>query len=146
MAYVIKYCEDNSIEISQTKIQKLLYCCYGIVLAEKNERLTDEYPQAWMYGPVFPRTYRDVKDRKLTPEMADEFARICPTDILVLMNQTLNVFGVDNAQKLSTWSHEKGSPWSKARPLTTLNDSDVAEYFTAYVQKVKNGNQYESII
>ena len=73
MAYILMYCQDNNIVANRTKAQKLLYCCYGAILAEFNERLTDEHPKAWMYGPVFPRTFNDINKKRLTVAMAEEF-------------------------------------------------------------------------
>ena len=140
MAYIVLYCYQHGIDINQTKIQKLLYCCYGVVLAVLGERLTDERPQAWMYGPVFPRTYKDVKKNKLTREMAREFESECPGEVLSLIHRTLDYFGAKSAKDLSNWSHEKGSPWSKTGPLMALCDSDVAEYFqSSVVSAVVNG-------
>lgn len=43
-----------------TKIHKLLYISYGIFLARENKRLTNEHPQAWPFGPVFPRVHNKV--------------------------------------------------------------------------------------
>ena len=75
MAFVIRFCQsaDAPIHVDKAKSQKLLYCCYGAVLAETNERLTDEHPKAWPYGPVFPRTFTDINKGRLTVGMARAF-------------------------------------------------------------------------
>ena len=133
MAYILMYCQDNNIVANRTKAQKLLYCCYGAILAEFNERLTDEHPKAWMYGPVFPRTFNDINKKRLTVAMAEEFRKDCPSDWLVLINKTLNTFGGYTASALSNWSHVEGSPWSKADSLASLDDREVAIYFSDYL-------------
>lgn len=56
MAYIVDMCRKQHIEVNVTKLQKLLYCCYGVALAQLGIRLTKESPQAWQYGPVFPKT------------------------------------------------------------------------------------------
>ena len=61
MAYIIKRCKQKGIYVNITKLQKLLYCCYGVVLAKFGVRLTDERPEAWQYGPVFPETLRSIQ-------------------------------------------------------------------------------------
>lgn len=66
MAYIHDYCAKNNIYVNVTKLQKLLYCCYGVVLAALDERLTSEHPQAWEHGPVFPRTFNAIKKQKLS--------------------------------------------------------------------------------
>lgn len=54
--YIIAFANENKFFINMTKLQKLLYIAYGVYLSVKNERLTNEHPQAWPYGPVFPTT------------------------------------------------------------------------------------------
>ena len=53
-AYIAQECKRREIEYNNTKIQKLLYCSYGVMLAWKDERICEEYPRLWPYGPVFP--------------------------------------------------------------------------------------------
>lgn len=54
--YIIALANKNRIAINMTKVQKLLYIVYGAFLRIYNERLLNEHPQAWPYGPVFPTT------------------------------------------------------------------------------------------
>ena len=61
MAYIIKRCHEKEITLNITKLQKLMYCCYGTVLGKFGLRLIDEYPAAWQYGPVFPEALRSVQ-------------------------------------------------------------------------------------
>lgn len=101
-------CKDHGYNYNNTKIQKLLYCCYGCVLAKYNERLCEEYPKAWQYGPVFPRVFKFIhKGKDLLsveqPEMSNE--------LKVFLDEVVNVFGRYNAVPLSDWTHKKGSPW-----------------------------------
>lgn len=139
MAYVLDYCNNASplIQTNSTKAQKLLYCCYGAVLAATNERLTDEHPKAWPYGPVFPRTFIDISKHRLTVGMARGFEASCPTDILDLINKTIRAFGKYTATQLSNWSHMKDSPWSKADPLASLDDREIAIFFKPYLAFIK---------
>lgn len=137
MAYIYEYCDAHSIPINRTKAQKLLYCCYGVVLAVHHERLTDETPKAWMYGPVFPRTYSDIKKKRLTSEMSREFVELCPCAIRELVDRTIDTFGVYSARALSEWSHKSGSPWSKTVPLMSLNDADIQSYFATFIPVVQ---------
>lgn len=143
MAYVLYFCKNHQptpIPVNDTKAQKLLYCIYGAVLAESNERLTDEHPRAWPFGPVFPRTFNDIKKHRLTVEMAQEFQRECPSATLQLIHQTLIVFGKYTATSLSTWSHRIGSPWSKADALAALDDREIALYFGQFLPIIRAEN------
>lgn len=54
--YIVAECNMRHLGINMTKMQKLLYIVYGSYLAVYNKRLTNEHPQAWPFGPVFPTT------------------------------------------------------------------------------------------
>lgn len=36
MAYIVDMCRKQHIEVNVTKLQKLLYCCYGVALDRKS--------------------------------------------------------------------------------------------------------------
>ena len=44
--------------MTSSRAQIILYCIYGSHLAHTGCRLDIEHPQAWKYGPVFPRAYK----------------------------------------------------------------------------------------
>lgn len=60
-AYVIGRRDQKGIPLNTTKLQKLLYCCYGTVLAKWNLPLLDGRPQAWAHGLIFPASLRTVQ-------------------------------------------------------------------------------------
>lgn len=41
-SFIATVCNEQGFHYNNTKIQKLLYCCYGGVLAVYNQRLCDE--------------------------------------------------------------------------------------------------------
>lgn len=114
MAYILGVCREKGIDCNLTKAQKLLYCCYGIILAAFGDRLTEEAPQAWQYGPVFPRTFRGLKDGEIIPGKDGGFSAKCDSRWLPLIDQTIGSMGKFSASRLSAWSHLPGSPWAKA--------------------------------
>lgn len=59
-AYIAQECDRRGYTYNNTKIQKLLYVAYGVMLAWQNERICDEYPRAWPYGPVFPKVFKFI--------------------------------------------------------------------------------------
>lgn len=129
MAYILKKAKDSSHPLNKTQAQKILYCCYGAVMGKFNERLTDEHPKAWMYGPVFPRTINDINKKRLNVSMAENFEKSCPESWLELINKTIVAFWDYSASQLSNWSHAKNSPWSKADPLSSLDDREIGLFF-----------------
>lgn len=148
MAFIIKRCDASGIPVNITKLQKLMYCCYGAVLAMFGKRLTDEQPVALQYGPVFLAALKSAKFFKLESfrgsNVAD--AEALPAPVLDLVNQTIAHFGRFSASDLSRWSHAAGGPWSRASLDgeflgVPLSDADVREYFATKVFKraVTNG-------
>ncbi|MCL2039094.1 MAG: DUF4065 domain-containing protein [Bacteroidetes bacterium] len=137
--YIAAYWNENGAEINMTKLQKLLYIAYGTWLAVKNERLVDEHPQAWPYGPVFPTTRNKLSniDLKKINTNDNEF-QIIKNDLSVnkLLSIIFNTFGDWNASKLSEWSHKNGSPWYYTTQMPDfkwgdqIDDITIQEYFS----------------
>lgn len=46
MAYIVDMCRKQHIEVNVTKLQKLLYCCYGVALVQQAANLTWSPPSA----------------------------------------------------------------------------------------------------
>ncbi len=119
---------EFKLNLNMTQTQKLIYISYGIELARKKTRLTDEHPRAWPFGPVFPRVHGKV-DFSRTPTNPKSI----PDDIAGLLRDVIRAFGRTSATKLSEWSHSKGSPWDKApkdKWGEPLSDKDIFEYFS----------------
>lgn len=133
MAFILYKGKKAGHSISKTQAQKLLYCCYGIVLAAFDERLTDEHPKAWPGGPLFPRTLSAINRHRLTTDKAEIFIASCPVDWLKLMDKTIDRFWGYSATALETWSQRKGTPWDKADPLASLDDREIQKYFQQFV-------------
>lgn len=133
MAYILYKAKKAGHRISKAQAQKLLYCCYGVVLAAFDERLTDEHPKAWPGGPLFPRTLSAINRHRLTTDMAEIFIASCPADWLNLMDKTIDRFWGYSATALETWSQRKGTPWDKADPLASLDDREIQKYFQQFV-------------
>ncbi len=138
MAYLLHLGKQANHPINRTQAQQLLYCCYGAVLAAFDERLTDERPYAWPFGPVFPRTLDAINQRRLKVGMARNFASACPADVLELVNRTILTFWVYSASALAAWSCRAESPWSKADPLTPLDDRETQKYFKNYLEIINS--------
>lgn len=114
-AYIAQKCAERDIYYNNTKIQKLLYCAYGCLLAWKNERICDEYPRAWQYGPVFPKVFKYIYKNREISSYSTRVADSCDasSDIAQTVEKVLDVFGKYPASQLSAWTHKPGSPWDK---------------------------------
>lgn len=142
-AVIAKKCRDHGIYWNNTKIQKLLYCCYGCTLAKFDGRICDEYPRAWQYGPVFPRVFNYIRKGNDFREIND-CGEITDNQLVDdLIEEVVKTFGVYTATSLSEWTHSKDSPWDKVVNQTSqeeggglnnfIPDDLIADYFKLHV-------------
>ena len=143
-ALVASICSQYGYPYSNTKIQKLLYCCYGCVLAVFGQRLCDEYPRAWQFGPVYPRVFNYINKGKEIASVDVEFS--LPEDVRELLVDVIKAFAPYSATALSNWTHKPGSPWHRflfeleGEKNGFIPDDIIAEYFNAnVVGEIANG-------
>ena len=129
--------------VNKTKMQKLLYICYGSYLKIHDmQQLLDEKPNAWDYGPAFPNVYRAQKSssdgldglQALSGEKSEYFKRFDD-----LINGVLDFFGDWTAGQLVAWTHEEGTAWhkkysNKKDRYTSLNNLDILMDFKRYMK------------
>ncbi len=146
-SYIIAFANERKFGINMTKLQKLLYIAYGVYMVVKEERLTNEHPQAWPYGPVFPTTRNKLlkKDFTAIKRSDTDLEEINSNPEMVsLMNLVFNSYGAKTAAFLSEWSHKPGSPWDKTvnQPSFKWGDRIPDEYILDYFRTLitpKNG-------
>ena len=70
--WFIAWAEAEEEELSNLKLQKLLYYAQGHHLAERHAPVFTEPIQAWSHGPVVPPVYHEYKRfGRTTIELAD---------------------------------------------------------------------------
>lgn len=116
--FIAAKANEAKIGINLTKIQKLLYIAYGAHLAVYNERLLNEHPQAWPYGPVFPTTRKkimnlDLDDEKISDSKFKKLGFINDTMLNSLIDFVFRGFAKKTAAQLTIWSHQPNSPWDE---------------------------------
>lgn len=140
--YMIMKANERSIDMNMTKTQKLLYIAYGAGLVIENERLLNEHPQAWPYGPVFPTTRNkllrlDFGAMKLDDATFEKFS----TDERAnrIIDFVFLGFKLWTASQLTAWSHEEGSPWDKTTHTEgfkwgdQIPDTFIQDYFKGII-------------
>lgn len=112
---------ERNIEISNLKLQKLLYYAQAWNLVFTDEELFDEDIEAWVHGPVVPKIFRRFKafqwktiDEPVTP-LKDESVRNH-------LDEVLNVYGDLSARQLERLTHSE-RPWIEARKGLALDES-----------------------
>ncbi|MBQ9273523.1 MAG: DUF4065 domain-containing protein [Succinivibrio sp.] len=111
LSYILKRAQETGIKMTYVKAQKLLYCCYGVVLAKFGVRLCVESPRAWQYGPVFPRAFGAHHKKRLKSSALFIEGPSFPASIKSAIDETIDFFGKYSATVLSKWTHREGSPW-----------------------------------
>jgi uncharacterized phage-associated protein len=75
--YIIENLHKRNIDdLTNLKLQKLLYFAYGVHLSLFNEKLFEGEIQAWKFGPVIPEVYNEFKDHGKNPITPSSLARI----------------------------------------------------------------------
>lgn len=131
-------CKELGTPYNVTKLQKLMYCCDGVALATYGKPLSKERPEAWRYGPVFPKVLRYIQANGLDSVTGDLLEKEAPEEIKNLITGTIVYFGKFSASQLSAWSHKIGSPWDRAsnggtKLKTPIDDDSIRCYFESEV-------------
>jgi uncharacterized phage-associated protein len=115
--FIIRAYEDGiEAEMTNMKVQKLLYYAQSLHLALYNEPLFAEEIQAWRYGPVCPPAYRFYSDfeAKQLPIPPKELLSDFSSEKKELLEEIWEYFGGYHAYGLSDMTHGE-FPWKKAR-------------------------------
>ncbi len=115
--YFIKKAYEDGLEndITNMKVQKLLYYAQSLHLALYDEPLFAEEIQAWRYGPVcYPayKKYSEFEEKQLPVPKENVISDA--EEIQELLEEVWEYFGRYHAYQLSSMTHTE-FPWKKAR-------------------------------
>jgi len=115
--FILRAYEDGREEqMTNMKVQKLLYYAQSLHLALFDEPLFEDEIQAWRYGPVCPPAYHfysQFEAEQLPMPDKYSFSQI-PDDRKDLLEEVWDYFGQHHAYYLSGMTHVE-FPWKKAR-------------------------------
>ena len=125
----------EGVVLTMSQIQTILYIAYGVWLAKHDDRLLEEHPQMWQYGPVFPRVY--AKLRKDSSDGYDEYdTLLCQyPDKFRFLSNCFRRFAWTKACILTSPHISPGSPWSDTRKSNPdrwgvrIEDELIREWF-----------------
>ena len=155
--FIMRAYEDGlEAEMTNRKVQKLLYYSQSLHLALYDEPLLAAEIQAWRYGPVCPLAYRfysNFEAQQLPVPQQESLLQI-PPEKKELLEEVWEYFGGYHAFGLSDMTHQE-FPWKKARknlppdasstePIL-LNDMKVLGYQKLDLIERKNP-EYERVI
>ena len=137
---LLERAKHHGISLNATQTQKLLYILYGYLLSKKDTIVTDEEPQMWPYGPLFPNVQKHY-----TQLAAGALAEVPDWDVVksdrnlqTVVDTVLATWGGYSAKQLTEWSHKPGTPWEKAyssypgRWGTPLSLVNIYTYFSTH--------------
>lgn len=155
--YLIAKAHEKGDVITNKKLQKLLYFVNAWYLAYFDKPITDEEPQAWRMGPVYPTSYHTFKSFAYNPiTMDDKYKDKEPEkfitsllaqldlkeDQVELLNAVLLKYGSLSAYQLEVLTHQD-EPWLTAREGlsefdNSKNNISYAEVDDVYKKKLSN--------
>ena len=122
--------KDDS-DISNLKLQKLIYYVQAFHLAIYDVPFFDEDFEAWTHGPVCPEIYHKYKHHKSSPIplTADFDPALFSADQLELLDEINAVFGQFSAWKLRNMTHDE-PPWlSKESFAGVIDKASMQEFY-----------------
>ncbi len=115
--FIMRAYEDGlEAEMTNMKVQKLLYYAQSLHLALYNEPLFEAEIQAWRYGPVCPPAYKfysEFEAKQLPIPQQESLLQLLP-EKKELLEETWEYFGRYHAYRLSEMTHGE-FPWKRAR-------------------------------
>jgi uncharacterized phage-associated protein len=102
--------KDTMTPLKLTKLCYLSYCWF--LTLSKGEKICNEKPLAFRYGPAFKSTYDKYKYFGNEP-MNIKLKYTLPKNVEQLLEKVWEIYGDYSPLQLSTLCHEKNSPWEK---------------------------------
>lgn len=127
----IQKAQEKDIELSNMKLQKLLYYLQGWYLAVKGEEVFPEEFKKWAWGPVVPPVYNKFRSYKADSiKQPHGTPTNIPEDISKAMDFVLKHYGRYTAVQLADLSH-KEDPYLNTEDYETISKVEILKYFSA---------------
>lgn len=117
--YFLKSGQDTGQEVTPMKLIKLCYIAHGWHLGYYEQPLLIETVYAWKYGPVIDTLYDEFKGYGSSP-ITQLYFDISSADYPMpgkdkeeFLNAIWKGYGQYDGIKLSSMTHQKGTPWDK---------------------------------
>jgi uncharacterized phage-associated protein len=143
--FIAAYWNKEHADINLTKIMKLTYLLYGIHLSMRGERLFNEHPQAWPFGPVFPNIRIQLLRSDYNAISLDsfEFKDISEDeDIIRFVDILYGIFGKCTQDDLIQWTTGIETPWYRVKSTwwrkwgKEIPDSYIEQYNDIFISSV----------
>ncbi len=118
-------------DLTNLKIQKLVYYAQGFHLALYNKPLFEENILAWEHGPVVESLYHEFKSYGSSPIPPSEGfdISIFNKEQIELLNEINDIYGQFSGWKLRNMTHSE-SPWLSTDKNNIISLDLMKEYFS----------------
>jgi uncharacterized phage-associated protein len=110
---LISLAREQSIDISNLKLQKLLYYAQAWNLAFYREPLFDDEFEAWVHGPVVPAIFQRFKGYRWN-EITEQVSPRRDVGLQRHLQEVLRTYGHFTPNQLERLTHSE-RPWQEAR-------------------------------
>lgn len=133
--YIITYFNENNVEVTNLKLQKLLYFLEAIYMVDRDEDylfIEDFY--AWNFGPVSDIVYQEYKEFGSLPIEIKPV--IIPEENKMYIEGLFDLLKDFTTYQLVALSHREGSPWYEI--YEKYQDSLIPDNIIIDKRKTKN--------
>ncbi len=123
--YIINWCHNNGIAVTNLKLQKLLYFVQGEFSRERGLRLIKEDFYAWQLGPVIPQVYTEYSVFSSSELPAQKPSMLFCQQDLATIDCILKKYAPKATWALVDLSHQQ-DPWKYT--CTVFGERSVIPY------------------
>lgn len=133
--YLLYIMGDAFSDLTNMKINKLLYFAQGHYLQKYGKPLFEDEIEAWSHGPVVPEVYATYKPYRSRPIPSYDPSKMVemPKDAEDVLFAVARKYGNYTASALRNKTHVVGSPWSqtyqKNKPHAKIPQPMIQRYF-----------------
>ncbi len=122
--------EGENSDMTNLKLQKLLYYAQGTSLVTLNKRLFKEDLYKWQYGPVVPEVYHYFKkfgDQIISLENNVDLSKL-GNEQREILHDVYDFFGQFSAIRLMHFTHSE-PPWNNANLNEVIPEDALKSFF-----------------
>lgn len=148
--YILDYADDHGIEMTNLKLQKIVYFCHAWYMVTRGKPLIRHNFEAWEFGPVLPYLYQIFKafehqkitDRAYKLDVMTGQRLLAKIDLDEVEEETLrnivSFYSRLSASQLVDQSHIYGGPWhrvwhykGKVNPGMKIKNNDILSFYSS---------------
>jgi uncharacterized phage-associated protein len=131
--FILRAAGDNH-DVTNLKLNKLLYFAQGHFLARYGKPLFNEPFEAWQYGPVIRKVYDRYKCCGNTAiTLCDDPDAPIDTSCFDLLVDVMREYNKYTASYLVNVSHMDGTPWANTPQGGVIALDAIRDFFISYV-------------